>query len=44
MRFSRALADDKYEIRGHLSGRAYGLVRQGYEIILLNVENPGLLG
>ncbi len=41
---SQALADVKYEIRGHLSRRAYELERQGYEIISLNIGNPGLFG
>ncbi len=41
---SRALADVKYEIRGDLSRRAYELERQGYEIISLNIGNPGLFG
>ena len=34
----------KYEIRGDLSRRAYELERQGYEIISLNIGNPGLFG
>ena len=41
---SRALADVKYEIRGDLSRRAFELERQGYEIISLNIGNPGLFG
>ena len=41
---SQALADVKYEIRGHLSKRAIELERQGYEIISLNIGNPGLFG
>ena len=41
---SQALADVKYEIRGDLSRRAYELERQGYEIISLNIGNPGLFG
>lgn len=41
---SKALADVKYEIRGHLSQRANELERQGYEIISLNIGNPGLFG
>ena len=41
---SRALADVKYEIRGDLSRRAYELERQGYEVISLNIGNPGLFG
>jgi len=41
---SQALADVKYEIRGHLSARAYDMERQGYEIVSLNIGNPGLFG
>ena len=41
---SQALAGVKYEIRGRLSRRADELERQGYEIISLNIGNPGLFG
>ena len=41
---SHALAGAKYEIRGRPSRRAYELERQGYEIISLNIGNPGLFG
>lgn len=41
---SHALAEVKYEIRGHLSKRANELEHQGYEIISLNIGNPGLFG
>ena len=41
---SRALAEVSYEIRGQLSRRALDLERQGYEIISLNIGNPGLFG
>jgi alanine-synthesizing transaminase len=41
---SHALAGVKYDIRGRLSRRAYELERQGYEIISLNIGNPGLFG
>lgn len=41
---SHALADVKYEIRGHLSRRASELEHQGYEIVSLNIGNPGLFG
>lgn len=34
----------RYEIRGHLARRAQELERQGYEIISLNIGNPGLFG
>jgi alanine-synthesizing transaminase len=44
IRTSQALTDVKYEIRGHLSARALELERQGYEIISLNIGNPGLFG
>ncbi|MFQ5981879.1 MAG: aminotransferase class I/II-fold pyridoxal phosphate-dependent enzyme, partial [Woeseiaceae bacterium] len=41
---SKALADVKYEIRGQLAHRAHELERLGYEIISLNIGNPGLFG
>ena len=44
IQISAALADVKYEIRGHLSARASELERQGYEIVSLNIGNPGLFG
>jgi len=34
----------RYEIRGELAHRATELERQGYEIISLNIGNPGLFG
>jgi alanine-synthesizing transaminase len=34
----------RYEIRGELAHRALDLERQGYEIISLNIGNPGLFG
>lgn len=34
----------RYEIRGELASRAMQLERQGYEIISLNIGNPGLFG
>jgi alanine-synthesizing transaminase len=34
----------RYEIRGKLARRAQELERQGYEIIQLNIGNPGLFG
>ena len=34
----------RYEIRGALSRRALELERQGYEIISLNIGNPGAYG
>ncbi len=41
---SRTLADVKYEIRGQLAHRAGELEKQGYEILSLNIGNPGLFG
>ena len=41
---SAALADVKYEIRGQLARHAHELERLGYEIISLNIGNPGLFG
>jgi alanine-synthesizing transaminase len=41
---SDALRDVKYEIRGQLANRAYELEKRGYEIISLNIGNPGLFG
>ena len=34
----------RYEIRGELAHRALEMERQGYEIISLNIGNPGLFG
>jgi alanine-synthesizing transaminase len=41
---SRALSGVKYEIRGRLARRALELERMGYEVIALNIGNPGLYG
>ena len=41
---SETLRDVRYEIRGPLAQRAQELERQGYEIISLNIGNPGLFG
>ena len=41
---SNALHDVKYEIRGQLAHHAWELERRGYEIISLNIGNPGLFG
>jgi alanine-synthesizing transaminase len=41
---SDKLKDVRYEIRGTLARRALELERQGYEIISLNIGNPGLFG
>jgi alanine-synthesizing transaminase len=41
---SSQLSDVRYEIRGQLARRAHDLERQGYEILSLNIGNPGLFG
>ena len=41
---SQRLKDVRYEIRGALARRALELERQGYEIVSLNIGNPGLFG
>jgi aspartate aminotransferase len=41
---SSQLKHVRYEIRGKLARRAHELERQGYEIIQLNIGNPGLFG
>ena len=41
---SEALRDVRYEIRGQLAHRALELEKRGYEIISLNIGNPGLFG
>lgn len=41
---SHKLSDVRYEIRGTLARRALELERQGYEIISLNIGNPGVFG
>src|SRR5690606_23687518 len=41
---SGQLRNVRYEIRGRLARRAHELERQGYEIISLNIGNPGLFG
>ena len=41
---SDALHEVRYEIRGKLANRAYELERRGYEIISLNIGNPGAFG
>jgi alanine-synthesizing transaminase len=38
------LKNVRYEIRGKLARRAVALERQGYEIISLNIGNPGMFG
>ena len=41
---SRALRSVRYEIRGRLARRAVELERKGYEILSLNIGNPGIFG
>jgi alanine-synthesizing transaminase len=41
---SASLNDVRYEIRGQLAQRAHEMERQGYEIIPLNIGNPGVFG
>ena len=41
---SDALSDVRYEIRGQLANRAAELEKRGYEIVSLNIGNPGLFG
>ncbi len=41
---SQALRDVRYEIRGKLANRALEMERRGYEIISLNIGNPGAFG
>jgi alanine-synthesizing transaminase len=44
LRASEHLKEVKYEIRGALSRRAEELERDGYDIIKLNIGNPGAFG
>ncbi|MEL7186160.1 MAG: aminotransferase class I/II-fold pyridoxal phosphate-dependent enzyme [Pseudomonadota bacterium] len=44
IRSSEVLHDVRYEIRGQLAHRALELEKRGYEIISLNIGNPGLFG
>ncbi len=41
---SSSLNDVRYEIRGPLAQRAHELEFQGYDVISLNIGNPGLFG
>lgn len=41
---SRHLTGVKYEIRGQLARRAEALEKSGYEVIKLNIGNPGAFG
>jgi alanine-synthesizing transaminase len=44
IRPSSGLANVKYEIRGDLARRAYEMERLGYDIVPLNIGNPGVFG
>lgn len=44
IRSSDALHDVRYEIRGQLANRAFEMEKRGYEILSLNIGNPGLFG
>lgn len=44
IRTNAILEDVRYEIRGELAHRAHEMERKGYEIISLNIGNPGLFG
>ena len=44
IRSSPSLANVRYEIRGKLARRAQEMERMGYEIISLNIGNPGAFG
>src|SRR5262249_46959253 len=44
VRPSESLRHVRYEIRGKLARRAHEMQRMGYEIISLNIGNPGAFG
>jgi len=44
IRPSSSLANVKYEIRGDLARRANEMERMGYDIVPLNIGNPGVFG
>jgi len=44
LQISETLQDVKYEIRGQLAHHADELEKRGYEVISLNIGNPGLFG
>ncbi len=44
IRPSEGLRHVRYEIRGKLARRAHEMERQGYEIVSLNIGNPGAFG
>ncbi|MBV8807021.1 MAG: aminotransferase, partial [Sinobacteraceae bacterium] len=41
---SESLRNVRYEIRGGLARRAHEMQKMGYEIISLNIGNPGAFG
>src|SRR5215831_7296415 len=41
---SSSLANVRYEIRGDLARRAHEMERLGYDIVMLNIGNPGIFG
>ena len=41
---SSGLANVRYEIRGNLNRRAQEMERMGYDIVMLNIGNPGAFG
>src|SRR5512135_833882 len=43
-RASTALSNVRYEIRGQLARRAHEMERLGYDIVSLNIGNPGAFG
>jgi len=44
IRSSTVLQGVRYEIRGQLANHAFDLEKRGYEILSLNIGNPGLFG
>lgn len=44
VRASSALSNVRYEIRGQLARRAHEMERMGYDIVSLNIGNPGAFG
>src|SRR6186997_1621312 len=44
VRPSPGLANVRYEIRGRLARRALEMERMGYDIVSLNIGNPGAFG
>ena len=44
IRPSPSLANVRYEIRGRLARRAHEMERLGYDIVSLNIGNPGAFG